>query len=117
MRFRPLGDCVVIRQIADDDTTRDDVIIVPDGVKEKTQEGEVVAVGTGTRDENGKIRPLELRAGDLVLFGRRSGSDVRVDGEDLLIMKASDVMGVIEGASVAKPATWTLHPSRSNARN
>ena len=98
MRFRPLGDCVVIRQIADDDTTRDGVSIIPDGVKEKAQEGEVVAVGIGTRDESGKFRPLELRAGDRALFGRRSGLDVKIDGDDLLIMRASDVMGVIEGA-------------------
>ena len=117
MRFRPLGDCAVIRQIADNDTTRDGVITIPDGVKEKAQEGEVVAVGTGTRDESGKFRPLELRAGYRVLFGKRSGSNVKIDSDDLLIMRASDVMGVIEGASVAKPATWMLHPSRSNTRN
>ena len=116
MRFRPFGDCVVVRRIAGVDTTRGGVII-PDGVKEKPQEGEVVAVGTGTRDESGKFRPLELRAGYRVLFGKRSGSDVKIDGDDFPIIGASDVMGVIEGASVAKPATWTLHPSRSNARN
>ena len=77
-------------------------IIIPDTVKEKPQEGEVVAVGPGARDESGKRVPLDLKAGDLVLFGKWSGTEVKVDGRDLLIMKESDVMGVLEGASAAK---------------
>src|SRR6202040_1026223 len=77
-------------------------IIIPDTVKEKPQEGEVIAVGPGARDESGKLVPLELKAGDRVLFGKWSGTEVKIDGEDLLIMKESDVMGVIEGASATK---------------
>jgi chaperonin GroES len=77
-------------------------IIIPDTVKEKPQEGEVIAAGPGARDESGKLVPLELKAGDRVLFGKWSGNEVKIDGEDLLIMKESDVMGVIEGASATK---------------
>ena len=77
-------------------------IIIPDTAKEKPQEGEVIAVGPGARDESGKLLPLELKAGDRVLFGKWSGTEVKIDGEDLLIMKKSDVMGVIEGAGAAK---------------
>jgi chaperonin GroES len=101
MKFRPLHDRVVIRRIEGEDKTKGGIII-PDTVKEKPQEGEVVAVGPGARDESGKLQPLELKAGDLVLFGKWSGTEVKIDGQELLIMKESDVMGVIEGAGVAK---------------
>jgi chaperonin GroES len=103
MKFRPLHDRVVIRRIEGDDKTRGGIII-PDTVKEKPQEGEVVAVGPGARDESGKLVPLDLEAGDLVLFGKWSGTEVKIDGQDLLIMKESDIMGVIEGRAAAKKA-------------
>src|SRR5580658_7084174 len=98
MKFRPLHDRVVIRRIEGDDKTKGGIII-PDTVKEKPQEGEVIAVGPGARDESGKLIPLDLKVGDRVLFGKWSGTEVKIDGEELLIMKESDVMGVIEGAS------------------
>jgi chaperonin GroES len=101
MKFRPLHDRIVIRRIEGEDKTKGGIII-PDTVKEKPQEGEVIAVGPGARDESGKLVPLELKAGDRVLFGKWSGTEVKIDGEDLLIMKESDVMGVIEGASATK---------------
>jgi chaperonin GroES len=101
MKFRPLHDRVVIRRVEGEEKTKGGIII-PDTVKEKPQEGEVIAAGPGARDENGKLVPLELKAGDRVLFGKWSGTEVKIDGEDLLIMKESDVMGVIEGASRAK---------------
>ena len=101
MKFRPMHDRVVIRRIEGEDKTKGGIII-PDTVKEKPQEGEVIAVGPGARDESGELAPLELKAGDRVLFGKWSGTEVKIDGEDLLIMKESDVMGVIEGASAAK---------------
>jgi chaperonin GroES len=101
MKFRPLHGRVVIRRIEGEDKTKGGIII-PDTVKEKPQEGEVIAVGPGARDESGKLVPLELKAGDRVLFGKWSGTEVKIDGEDLLIMKESDVMGVIEGASATK---------------
>jgi chaperonin GroES len=101
MEFRPLHDRVVIRRIESDEKTRGGIII-PDTAKEKPQEGEVIAVGPGARDENGKLVPLDLKAGDRVLFGKWSGNEVKVDGEDLLIMKESDIMGVIEGAPALK---------------
>ena len=104
MEFRPLHDRVVIRRIESDEKTKGGIII-PDTAKEKPQEGEVIAVGPGARDENGKLVPLDLKAGDRVLFGKWSGTEVKVDGEDLLIMKESDIMGVIENAvSKAKAA-------------
>ena len=101
MKFRPLHDRVVIRRIEGEDKTKGGIII-PDTVKEKPQEGEVVAVGPGGRDENGKITPTELKPGERVLFGKWSGTEVKIDGEELLIMKETDVMGVIEGATAAK---------------
>jgi chaperonin GroES len=101
MEFRPLHDRVVIRRIESDEKTKGGIII-PDTAKEKPQEGEVIAVGPGARDENGKLVPLDLKAGDRVLFGKWSGTEVKVDGEDLLIMKESDIMGVIEGAPALK---------------
>ena len=97
MKFRPLHDRVVIRRIEGEEKTKGGIII-PDTAKEKPQEGEVIAVGPGARDENGKVVPLDLKAGDRVLFGKWSGSEVKIDDEDLLIMKEADIMGVIEGA-------------------
>ena len=104
MKFRPLHDRVVVRRIEGEDKTKGGIII-PDTVKEKPQEGEVIAVGPGARDESGKLQPLELKAGDRVLFGKWSGSEVKIDGEDLLIMKESDILGVIERATPAKKGT------------
>ena len=103
MKFRPLHDRIVIRRIEGEDKTKGGIII-PDTVKEKPQEGEVIVVGPGARDESGKLVPLELKAGDRVLFGKWSGTEVKIDGEDLLIMKESDVMGVIEGTVAKKKA-------------
>ena len=95
MTFRPLHDRVVVRRIEAEEKTAGGIII-PDTAKEKPQEGEVVAVGPGARDENGKVAPLDVKAGDRVLFGKWSGTEVRIDAQDLLIMKESDIMGVIE---------------------
>ena len=97
MKFRPLHDRVVVRRLDGEDKTAGGIII-PDTAKEKPMEGQVVAVGTGARDESGKIVPLDVKAKDLVLFGKWSGTEVKIDGEDLLIMKESDIMGVLEGA-------------------
>jgi chaperonin GroES len=101
MKFRPLHDRVVVRRIEADAKTKGGIII-PDTVKEKPQEGEVVAVGPGARDENGKLVPTELKPGERILFGKWSGTEVKIDGEELLIMKETDVMGVIEGATAPK---------------
>jgi len=95
MHFRPLHDRVVVRRIESEEKTIGGIII-PDTAKEKPQEGEVVAAGPGARNEQGELVPLELKAGDHVLFGKWSGTEVKIDGEDLLIMKESDVLGVIE---------------------
>ena len=103
MKFRPLHDRVVVRRIEAEAKTKGGIII-PDTVKEKPQEGEVIAVGPGARDESGKLIPLDLKAGDLVLFGKWSGTEVKIGGEDLLIMKESDIMGVIEGKAAVKKA-------------
>jgi chaperonin GroES len=103
MTFRPLHDRVVVRRIEAEEKTKGGIII-PDTAKEKPQEGEVVAVGPGARDENGKLVPLDVKAGDRVLFGKWSGTEVRVDGEDLLIMKESDIMGVVDRTAAAKKA-------------
>ncbi|TWF57327.1 co-chaperone GroES [Neorhizobium alkalisoli] len=92
--FRPLHDRVVVRRVESEAKTKGGIII-PDTAKEKPQEGEIVAVGTGTRDEKGNIVALEVKAGDRVLFGKWSGTEVKLDGEDLLIMKESDIMGII----------------------
>src|SRR4051795_686666 len=96
MKFHPLHDRVVIRRLEGEEKTKGGIII-PDTAKEKPQEGEIVAVGPGARDENGKINAPDVKAGDRVLFGKWSGTEVKIDGEDLLIMKESDIMGVIEG--------------------
>ena len=103
MKFRPLHDRVVIRRIEGEDKTKGGIII-PDTVKEKPQEGEVVAVGPGARDESGKLQPLELKAGDRVLFGKWSGTEVKIDGVDYLIMKESDIMGVLTDEVARKKA-------------
>ena len=103
MAFRPLHDRVVVRRIEQDEKTAGGIII-PDTAKEKPQEGEIVAVGPGARDENGQIQPLDVKAGDRVLFGKWSGTEVKIDGDDLLIMKESDILGVIEPTSAAKAA-------------
>ncbi|WP_420393384.1 co-chaperone GroES [Acuticoccus sp.] len=100
MNFRPLHDRVVVRRIESEEKTRGGIII-PDTAKEKPQEGEVVAVGPGARDENGQIQALDVKAGDRVLFGKWSGTEVKLDGEDLLIMKETDIMGVVEGVAVS----------------
>ena len=103
MQFRPLHDRVLLRRIDAEAKTKGGIII-PDNAKEKPQEAEVVAVGPGARDEGGRIVPLELKAGDRVLFGKWSGTEVKIDGEDLLIMKESDVMGLISGAAALPKA-------------
>jgi chaperonin GroES len=103
MKFRPLHDRVVIRRVEQEGKTKGGIII-PDNAKEKPQEGEVIAVGPGAHDEKGKLVPIEVKAGDRVLFGKWSGSEVKIDGEDLLIMKQSDVMSVIEHEVAAKKA-------------
>src|SRR5580704_254915 len=104
MKFRPLHDRVVVRRLEGDEKTAGGIII-PDTAKEKPQEGEIVAVGPGARDEQGKIVALDVKSGDRILFGKWSGTEVKIDGEELLIMKESDIMGVIEGsASKAKKA-------------
>ena len=103
MKFRPLHDRVVIKRVEEVAKSKGGIII-PDTVKEKPQEGEVIAVGPGARDESGKLVPLDLKAGDRVLFGKWSGTEVKIDGEELLIMKESDVMGVLDGAIAAKKA-------------
>jgi chaperonin GroES len=104
MKFRPLHDRVVVRRVKSEEKTAGGIII-PDTAQEKPQEGEIIAAGPGARDESGKIVPLDVKAGDRVLFGKWSGTEVKIDGEELLIMKESDVMGVIEvGASKKKAA-------------
>jgi chaperonin GroES len=98
MNFRPLYDRVVIRRIESDDRTPGGIII-PDTAKEKPQEGEVIAVGPGARDETGRMQPLDVRVGDRILFGKWSGTEVRIAGEEYLIMKESDILGVLEHAA------------------
>jgi chaperonin GroES len=95
MKFRPLHDRIVVRRIEPEERTAGGIII-PDTAKEKPQQGEVIAVGPGARDESGKVVALDVKAGDRVLFGKWSGTEVRVGGEDLLIMKESDIMGILE---------------------
>jgi chaperonin GroES len=103
MNFRPLHDRVVVRRVDAEEKTAGGIII-PDTVKEKPQEGEVIAVGPGARNEKGELIALDLKAGDRILFGKWSGTEVKVDGEDLLIMKESDILGVIEDAKSLKKA-------------
>jgi chaperonin GroES len=101
MKFRPLQDRVLIRRIEQEEKTLGGIII-PDTAKEKPMEGEVVAAGSGARSEGGKILPLDVKVGERVLFGKWSGTEIKLDGEDLMIMKESDLMGVIEGKTSSK---------------
>lgn len=103
MTFRPLHDRILVRRIEAEEKTVGGIII-PDTAKEKPQEGEVVAAGTGARDDSGQLRPLDVKVGDRVLFGKWSGTEIKLNGEDLLIMKESDVMGVIEVDAAARNA-------------
>src|ERR1700704_4415058 len=103
MKFRPLHDRVVVKRIDAEDKTKGGIII-PDTAKEKPQEGEIIAVGPGGRDEAGKLIPIDVKPGNRVLFGKWSGTEVKIDGEDLLIMKESDIMGVLEGTVAKKKA-------------
>ena len=99
-RFRPLHDRVVVKRIDAEEKTKGGIII-PDTAKEKPSQGEITAIGPGGRDENGKLTPIDVKKGDRVLFGKWSGTEVKIDGEELLIMKESDIMGVIEGSKAA----------------
>lgn len=101
MKFRPLHDRVLVRRLEQEEKTAGGIII-PDTAKEKPMEGEVVAVGAGARGEDGKIQPLDVKAGDRILFGKWSGSEVKIDGQELIIMKESDVLGIIEGGAKKK---------------
>ena len=103
VNVRPLGDRVLVKPIEAAETKKGGIII-PDTAKEKPQEGEVIATGPGARDENGKVQPLDVKTGDRILFGKWSGTEVKLEGEDLLIMKESDILGVLEPESVAKAA-------------
>ena len=103
MNLKPLDDRIVVRPNEAEQTTVSGLVI-PDTAKEKPQQGEVIAVGPGARDENGKVQPLDVRVGDRVLFGKWSGTEVRIDGQDLLIMKESDIMGVLEETVAKKKA-------------
>ena len=103
MKFRPLHDRVVVRRIESEKKTKGGIII-PDTAKEKPQEGEVIAVGPGTRSDAGQIQPLDVKVGDHILFGKWSGTEIKIAGEDLLIMKESDVMGILEGRAEQKKA-------------
>ena len=104
MGFRPLHDRVLVRRVEAEEKTAGGIII-PDTAKEKPQEGEVVAVGGGSKSEEGKVTPLDVKAGDRILFGKWSGTEIKLEGEELLIMKESDVMGVVEGrAAGSRPA-------------
>ncbi|MCP5367553.1 MAG: co-chaperone GroES [Hyphomicrobiales bacterium] len=101
MKFRPLHDRVLVRRVEQEEKTAGGIII-PDTAQEKPMEGEIIAVGSGTHREDGTVAPLDVKAGDLVLFGKWSGTEVKINGEDLLIMKESDLLGVIEGAKKKK---------------
>ena len=100
MKFRPLHDRVVIRR-AEGDLKSKGGIIIPDAAKEKPQEGEVIAVGPGSRDDTGRLIPLDVMPGDTILFGKWSGTEVKIDGEDLLIMKETDILGIVDKSEVA----------------
>ena len=103
MKFRPLHDRVLVRRVEQEEKTSGGIII-PDTAKEKPMQGEVVSVGPGARTEDGKLIPLDVKAGDTILFGKWSGTEVKIDGVELLIMKESDIMGVIEGAKAKRKA-------------
>ena len=100
MNFRPLHDRVLVRRVTAEEKTAGGIII-PDTAKEKPQEGEVIAVGSGTLNDRGELRPLDVKAGDRILFGKWSGTEVKLDNEELLIMKESDIMGILEGSAAA----------------
>ena len=100
MKFRPLHDRVVVKRVAEEEKTKGGIII-PDTAKEKPMEGEVVAVGPGARDESGKLVALDVKAGDRILFGKWSGTEIKLDGVEYLIMKESDIMGIVEGSAAA----------------
>jgi chaperonin GroES len=125
MKFRPLHDRVVVKRIEAEEKTKGGIII-PDTAKEKPQEGEVVAVGPGGRDDSGKLIPLDLKVGDRILFGKWSGTEIKMHGEEVLIMKESDVMGIVESrgaegrstqgaASRTRPAPTRAAPARKKA--
>jgi chaperonin GroES len=103
MKFRPLLDRVVVKRV-EQDTKTTGGIIIPDTVQEKPMQGDVVAVGPGARDDAGKVVPLDVKSGDRVLFGKWSGSEVKLDGEDLLIIKESDILGIVEGKASVQAA-------------
>lgn len=103
MSFRPLHDRILVRRVESDEKTKGGIII-PDTAKEKPQEGEVIAVGPGARNDAGQIQPLDVKLGDRILFGKWSGTEIKIAGEDLLIMKESDVMGILEGRAEQKKA-------------
>jgi chaperonin GroES len=100
MKFRPLHDRVVVKRVAEEGKTKGGIII-PDTAKEKPMEGEIVAVGPGARDEKGALVPLDVKKGDRILFGKWSGTEIKLDGDELLIMKESDIMGIIDGSAIA----------------
>ena len=102
-KFRPLHDRVVVRRVESESKTAGGIII-PDTAKEKPQEGEIIAVGSGARDESGKLVPLDVKAGDRILFGKWSGTEVKIDGQEYLIMKESDVMGIVEATVASRKA-------------
>ena len=103
VNVRPLGDRVLVQPLEEQEVKKGGIII-PDTAKEKPQEGEVIAAGAGVKNEDGKLTPLDVKAGDRILFGKWSGTEVKVDGEDLLIMKESDILGIIEGTPAKKKA-------------
>jgi len=103
MKFRPLHDRVLVRRLPEEEKSRGGIII-PDTAKEKPMQGEILGVGPGARNEKGEIVPLDVKVGDTVLFGKWSGTEVKIDGEDLLIMKESDIMGIVEGTASGKKA-------------
>ena len=103
MKFRPLHDRVVVKRLESEEKTAGGIII-PDTAKEKPMQGEILAVGAGARDESGKVQPLDVKVGDVVLFGKWSGTEVKVGGQELLIMKESDIMGIVEDVKGKKAA-------------
>jgi chaperonin GroES len=103
MKFRPLHDRVVVKRVAEEEKTKGGIII-PDTAKEKPMEGEIVAVGPGARDEKGALVALDVKAGDRILFGKWSGTEIKLDGVEYLIMKESDIMGILEGSAAVKKA-------------
>ena len=103
MKFKPLHDRVLVRRIEQESKSKGGIII-PDTAKEKPQEGEIVAAGPGARNDDGKLVPLDVKAGDRVLFGKWSGTEVKIDGEELLIMKESDILGIVEASTVKEKA-------------